>query len=159
MKNQTCKNNCQGTYSKKYLSWLPAIFIAIIPKCPFCIMAYSGAVTLCSGTTMYPHADTTTSYLSLGLALFVILSILFNNKGKKTKYALCITIIGMIILMSSQLYWISEYLYYAGVGFIFMGIWYNGSFSFFYKKIITSFTMAYPKINQLRNYFFNHTKR
>ena len=145
MKNQTCKKQCNERGAKKYLSWLPALFIAIIPKCPFCIMAYSGAVTLCSGTTMYPHADTTTSYLSLSLALFVMLSIYFNYKGKKTKYALFLTFIGMLLLMSSQLYWISEYLYYAGVGFLFFGIWYNGSFTFFYQKYLTSLKLNTPK--------------
>ena len=136
MKNHTCQKKCQSSYVKKSLSWLPAIFIAIIPKCPFCIMAYSGALTLCSGTTMYPNAGTSTSYLSLGLAVFVVLSIFFNYKGEKTKYAISFTLIGLFLLMGSQLFWISEYLYYTGVGFVFFGIWYNGSFSFFYKKYV-----------------------
>ena len=139
MKNPSCKKNCQRLQVKKSLSWLPALFIAIIPKCPFCIMAYSGAITLCTGTKMYPHADTTTSYISIGLAAAVILSILFNYKGSKTKYALFFTSIGTLLLLTSQFYWISEYLYYAGVGFLFFGIWYNGSFSFFYRKYKHSF--------------------
>ena len=134
MKKHPCKKNCQNNYVKKSYSWLPALFIAIIPKCPFCIMAYSGALTLCTGTKMYPHADTTTSYISIGLAVFVLLSILFNYKGHKTNYALFLTSIGMFLLIMSQFYWISEYLYYAGVGFLFFGIWYNGSFSFFFQK-------------------------
>jgi len=137
MKNHTCKKKCQNSYANKSLSWLPALFIAIIPKCPFCIMAYSGALTLCTGTTMYPNANTSTSYLSLGLAVVVVLSIYFNYKGEKTKYALSFTIIGLCLLIGSQLYWISEYLYYTGVGFIFFGIWYNGSFNFFYQKYMT----------------------
>ena len=91
MKNYTCQKKCQNSYAKKSLSWLPAIFIAIIPKCPFCIMAYSGALTLCSGTTMYPNAGTSISYLSIGLAAFVVLSIFFNYKGEKTKYAISFT--------------------------------------------------------------------
>jgi len=139
MKNHICKKKCQSSYAKKSLSWLPALFIAIIPKCPFCIMAYSGAMTLCTGTTMYPNADTSTSYISLGLALFVLFSIFFNNKGEKTKYALCFTMTGLFLLMGSQFYWISEYLYYLGVGFIFFGIWYNGSFGYFYQKVTTLF--------------------
>ena len=112
MKKTTCKKNCKSLPVKKFSSWLPALFIAIIPKCPFCIMAYSGAITLCTGTKMYPHADTTTSYISIGLAAFVILSIIFNYKGPKTKYALFITSIGTLLLLTSQFYWISEYLYY-----------------------------------------------
>ncbi len=137
MKNPSCKKNCQRLQIKKSFSWLPAIFIAIIPKCPFCIMAYSGALTLCTGTKIYPHADTTTSYISIGLAAFVLFSILYNYKGSKTKYALLFTCIGTLLLLTSQFYWISEPLYYAGVSFLFFGIWYNGSFSFFYQKYKT----------------------
>ncbi len=139
MENHTCKNQCQNVSIKKFPSWLPALFIAIIPKCPFCIMAYSGAITLCSGTKMYPHADTTFSYISIGLAAFVMLSILLNYKGNKTRYALTFTCIGMLLLVLSQFYWISEYLYYTGVGFLFFGIWYNGSFNFFYQKYMARF--------------------
>lgn len=145
MEKPSCKNHCQTTLVKKFPSWLPALFIAFIPKCPFCIMAYSGAITLCSGTKMYPHTDTTTSYISIGLATIVILSILFNNRGKKTAYAFMLTCTGMLLLMTSQFYWISEYLYYAGVGFIFFGIWYNGSFGFFYQKYRTSFKGYFVK--------------
>jgi hypothetical protein len=146
MKKHTCKNKCQNTSNKKFPSWLPALFIAIIPKCPFCIMAYSGAFTLCSGTKMYPHTDATFSYISTGLAVFVILSILFNYKGNKTKYALFFTSIGMLLLLMSQFYWISENLYYAGVGFLFFGIWYNGSFSFFYQKYMARFKQYTTKL-------------
>lgn len=138
MKEETCKKNCQNKIGSKFPSWLPAIFIAIIPKCPFCIMAYSGAITLCSGTKMYPHIDSTTSYISIGLSAFVILSILLNYRGSKTIHALFYTSMGMFFLMMSQFYWISEFLYYVGVGFLFFGIWYNGSFSFFYKKYMNS---------------------
>ncbi len=139
MKNHNCKKQCKSLHAKKFPSWLPALFIAIIPKCPFCIMAYSGAITLCTGSKMYPNADSTTSYISIGLAAFVMLSILFNYKGSKTNYALAFTGIGMGLLLTSQFYWISEYLYYAGVGFLFFGIWYNGSFNFFYQKYKASF--------------------
>jgi len=36
----------------KYASWLPAFAIALLPKCPLCIMAYSGAFSLLGGTVM-----------------------------------------------------------------------------------------------------------
>jgi len=147
MKNHNCNKQCKKFPAKRFSSWLPAVFLAIIPKCPFCIMAYSGAITLCTGTKMYPHADTTTSYLSIGLAAFIMLSLLFNYKKKKTNYALFFTGIGMLLLLTSQFYWINEYLYYAGVGCLFFGIWYNGSFSFFYRKYKRSFQQYTTKLS------------
>lgn len=146
MKNHNCNKQCKNFRVKKLSSWLPAMVLAIIPKCPFCIMAYSGAITLCTGTKMYPHADTSTSYISIGLAAFIILSILFNYKGKKTNYALFYSGIGTILLLMSQFYWIDEYLYYAGVSFLFFGIWYNGSFSFFYRKYKNNFLQYATKL-------------
>jgi len=125
---------CHTRINKKNISWLPAFIIAILPKCPFCIMAYSGAMSLCSGRTLYPNAGTSSSYLIVGLSILVLASIAFNHKGRKTSIAIFLSLLGIISLISSQFIFINQVPYYIGVGLLFFGIWYNGSFSFFYRK-------------------------
>jgi len=103
-------------------------------------MAYSGAMTLCSGRTLYPNAGTTdSSFLIIGLSIIVVASIAFNHKGKKTNIAILLSLLGIISLISSQFIFISQVPYYIGVGILFFGIWYNGSFNFFYKKYRNKF--------------------
>lgn len=127
----------QGCKSKQYskiASWFPAFLIAILPKCPFCIMAYSGAVSMCSGKMLYPHADTTSSYILLGLSLVILLSLFFNRKGRITWIAVSVVLLGISMLVISQFYFISELLFYCAVVILFLGIWLNGSFKYFYRR-------------------------
>jgi hypothetical protein len=125
---------CKTKKKSQIASWLPALLIAILPKCPFCIMAYSGAVSMCSGKMLYPHADATSSYVFLGLSIIIILGLLFNRKGKVTWIALGIVAGGISLLVISQFYYISEPLFYCAVALLFFGIWFNGSFKYFYRK-------------------------
>jgi len=135
MKNCSTKRKCKSLIRPKNLSWLPGIIIAIIPKCPFCIMAYSGAVTLCSGNTLYPNAGRMETYISIALAIFIVASIAFNFKGKQTKIGLSIALVGLICLTLSQTLWIDQNLFYTAVILLLLGIWYNGSFLYFYNRI------------------------
>jgi len=134
MMKSKCASGCHKRFQYSRASWLPALLVAILPKCPFCIMAYSGAITLCSGTTMYPNSGGPSAYLAIGLAILVLISILINFKGKKTWIALGISSIAILLIVSSQFYFISSTQYYIGTGLLLFGIWYNGSFSYFYKK-------------------------
>ena len=124
-----CKNR-----KKTNLSWLPAIFIAILPKCPFCIMAYSGAMSMCSGNMLFPNADAYSGYIIVGLSIIVLLGILLNHKGTRTWIAAFIACIGIGLLTISQFVSLSESLYYLASFILFFGIWFNGSFTYFYNK-------------------------
>lgn len=139
-KKASCKTNLTSRLS---ISWLPAVIIAVLPKCPFCIMAYSGALTLCSGSKIYPNAGGASAYITLGLCLVVLLGIIFNYKGSRTLIALFIALTGILFVFSSQFVFIGKFNYYTGVILLFFGIWYNGSFAYFYRnyiyKIIQSF--------------------
>ena len=115
----------------RHLPWLPAVVVAILPKCPFCIMAYAGAIPLCGGKTIYPNAGNLSLYLTIGFSVVVLLGILLNQKGIRTLHAGLIAIAGVICLVLSQIVWISMPLYYLGVGILFFGIWYTGSFAYF----------------------------
>ena len=115
-------------------SWMPGILIALLPKCPFCIMAYSGAVTLCSGTSLYPNSGSTAIYLSLGIGIFIIATILLNNKGRRTMISLAICSIAIGLLLLSQLVLMDSTVYALASLILLFGIWYNGSFFYFYDK-------------------------
>jgi len=131
-----CNNpkSCKRSDTYNRAKWIPAILIALLPKCPFCLMAYSGAVTLCSGTTMYPNASSNMPFLILGISLVVLISLLLNYKKVTTMRAIILVSIGMLLMISSQLYFMNNASYYLGAGFLFFGVWYNGSFNYFYKK-------------------------
>jgi hypothetical protein len=118
-----------------YASWLPASLIAILPKCPFCIMAYSGAIPLCSGSAVYPNDGNLPFILSMVFAAMVLFGILLNRKGQRTAVATIIAVVGIILLAISQTVLPSMTMYYISVFTMFFGIWYNGSFSYFFKKI------------------------
>jgi len=132
-KNVSQCSKCRG--AKKYnFSWLPAIIIAFLPKCPLCIMAYSGAVSMCTGTKYFPNADVYSGYIIVSLSLVVLLGIFLNRKGLRTWIAASIASVGILLLTISQFIYLSESLYYLASATLFFGIWFNGSFGYFYKK-------------------------
>ncbi len=134
--------NCSTCTQKRWrhVPWLPAVVVAILPKCPFCIMAYAGAIPLCGGTTMYPNAGNISTYITVGFAVIVLLGILLNRKGVRTFHAGLIAMAGIFCIVASQVLWISMLLYYAGVSILFFGIWYNGSFAYFKRTCFSLLT-------------------
>lgn len=148
----SCKGSSCGTVPSKrkvsgFWSWVPAALVAILPKCPFCIMAYSGAIPLCSGSAIYPNEGTLPMILTLVFAVIVLMGILLNPKGRKTLIAVSIAVSGILVLALSQTVYPSMAVYYTGVAVLFFGIWYNGSFSYFKRRaqhILLSFS---PKTN------------
>jgi len=148
-KCSTHKRSCSATKRDNWASWLPGILIAILPKCPFCIMAYSGAVTLCSRNTLYPNAGGFPSYITIGLSLFILGILYINHKGKRTFYSLLIAGFGVLVLLISQFLYINRSLYYIAVIILLFGIWYNGSFFYFYKKFIYSIRDRFINTNKI----------
>lgn len=135
---QTCTPCAKKRW--RNLTWLPAVVVAILPKCPFCIMAYAGAIPLCGGKTLYPNAGNFSLYLTGGFALVVLLGILLNNKGVRTFWAGIIATAGIGCIVAGQLLWISMPLYYLGVLILFFGIWYNGSYANIMRTYFSFFT-------------------
>ena len=147
MKSPAEANNCApcGRKRQQRFSWMPAILVAILPKCPFCVMAYSGAISMCSGNNLYPNAGGIMSYVTIGLGLLILVSLLFNYKNGRTWIAVLITIVGIGLLMISQFQTISSELYYLGTLLLFFGIWYNASFAHFYRKLTARFQSSFNK--------------
>ncbi|MEM8909357.1 MAG: hypothetical protein AAGD05_16035, partial [Bacteroidota bacterium] len=113
-KAKHCATKNQSTNRREAIPLLVAIFIALIPKCPFCILAYSSAITLCSGSKIYMHHPDWTSWISIGLAALTLLMILMNYRGKRTIVAALLVLIGSSLIMLSEL-WTGEIkVYYYG---------------------------------------------
>ena len=87
-----CKSKPILTIDKKpskkggFLSFVSAALIILLPKCPFCIAAYSGAFMMFYEVDAASLAPIFTHVKPL-LGLFVLTSILMNFKGKKSKIA------------------------------------------------------------------------
>lgn len=134
-----CTSKVQLKDKKSLSPILTGILIAIIPKCPLCIVAYSSALTMCSGAKLYHHAPAWTTYLLLGLAILTLTFILINYKGKRTIAASILVLLGSSFILASQVYTFNVHHYYLGTSLLMVGVWINASFRFFYRKYITPF--------------------
>ena len=140
------QNVCRSSKRLNYSSWVPVFIIAVLPKCPFCVMAYSGAISLCSGNMYFPNSHAYSAYIIVGLSIITLSGIILNNKGRRTIIAAIVATIGILFLAISQFYSLSEHLYYLSVGLLFFGIWYNGSFHYFYRNYFDK-----------KHFYLNHT--
>ncbi len=112
---------------------LGGIIIAVLPKCPLCALAYSSAITMCSGT-MYEHTADWTSYISIVLCALTLGLVLYNYKGYKTLTAAAMIATGGFLLGYAELVSGNVTAYYWGCAIVFVGIWINGSFQHFAAK-------------------------
>lgn len=131
---------CPGGKNKKQSNlkktpFLLGLLIAILPKCPFCILAYSSALTLCNGSNFYMHQSGWTSWISIFLAAFTLAMVLINYRGRRTLAAAGLILLGSALITRAELYTGQLQLYYGGVALLFAGIWANGSFLFFTRAL------------------------
>ena len=118
---------------------LSTLLIAILPKCPFCIAAYSSAITVCS-TKALVHTTSWASYISISLALVTLFIVLYNYKGTRTIVAASLISTGTIIIGYSELYSGQVSHYYLGCVLLVIGAWANGSLLFVVKLLKSTFT-------------------
>ena len=122
------------TPSKKngFLSFLSTALIIILPKCPFCIAAYSGAlfmfyeVDAAALAPVYVH-------LKPLLGMLVTATIAMNYKGRKSQVALAIVLVSMLFLLLdtyANIHLLPAWVIYSA---FFAGAWYNGNFEYFYR--------------------------
>ncbi len=140
--NQRCESEASGRKIKKNASAFPiltGILIAILPKCPFCIAAYSSAIALCSGKKIYNQDPDWTNFISIALAIITLAMVLFNYRGKRTWFAASLVLMGSFLIIQTELYTGELTGYYYGAGLLLLGVWANASLLYFYKKWIVPF--------------------
>lgn len=115
-----------------FFSFLTTALIILLPKCPFCIAAYSGAFIM---FFEIDNAVLAPIYLHLKpvLGLFVLGSILFNFKGKKSQIATLIVSTAFIFLLLETYGNISVMPNWIIYSAFFFGAWFNGNFEYFYR--------------------------
>ncbi|MDP4264582.1 MAG: hypothetical protein Q8941_18780 [Bacteroidota bacterium] len=118
---------------------MAGLILALLPKCPFCVMAFSSTFVLCGKagtfTDTHTHSSSTTFLLSALFCGITLAGILFNYRDSRTKYALLLALAGSACILFSVAKGGGLALYYSGVVFIFCGVWLNGSLLFFAGKI------------------------
>lgn len=140
----TCKK-CPQNHKKVKASgssWLSALLIIVIPKCPFCIMAYSSAITMCGGADIYLQGNNWVSYIPIFLSLFIIGMLLMNYRDSRTKYALTLAMIGLSLVLSTHQMLLSPAYYYYGTAFLILSIWLNGSLFSILGKLKSKFGLS-----------------
>lgn len=113
--------------------------LALLPKCPFCIMAFTSTAILCGEGAMTTVSRTHNSPLTITitaiLGLTTLLAILFNRKGARTWYALGLSVPGFVMVLFSVIRNGGQPLYYAGIGLLFLGVWMNGSLPWIWNSL------------------------
>ena len=142
--NIPCCNSQEAVVLKKapsfkngLMSFLSTALIIVMPKCPFCVATYSGALLMffdIENEALIPfflHGKPV-------LGLIIIALIFFNYNAKKSKIALSISISALILLLLStygDIRLVLDWIIYAG--FLFAA-WYNGNFRYFYNFLKTN---------------------
>ncbi len=124
-----CKkcNTTRKVYTFRNSSFFSAILIILLPKCPFCIMAYSSAITICGGQDIYLSSNNWISFIPLALAVVVFSMIVLNRKGRRTWIAAIVALISaFLIVLSHQLIISASYYNIGGVGLL-IAAWINGN--------------------------------
>ena len=139
------KSNCEPCHTdlasakrKERAGILTGIFLALLPKCPFCVMAYSSTVMLCTeGAGMHQgvFSSTTTLIITSLFCVIALISIFLNYRDKTTVYAFLLAAFGSALIILSITIVPSLPLYYSGIAFLFSGVWLNASLLSFVQKI------------------------
>jgi hypothetical protein len=125
-----CKGHKINAPSKQKAGLLMGIFLAVLPKCPFCIVAYSSTMVLCSGKTVSfgpVHVSPLTIAITAAIGVVTLTCILLNFRDKRTIYAFSLASTGMALVLYSMTIGLEPWLYYSGVAVVFLGIWLNAS--------------------------------
>jgi len=140
--NTNC-NNCTEVVKKPKgrLGIFSFFILVILPKCPFCIMAFTSTAMLCGEGINMEVSKTYNSNLTIlitaVLGLITLASLILNRKGKRTWYALLLSIVGLGCLLFSVVKYGGQPLYYTGIVLVFFGVWLNGSLLWFLRNAKT----------------------
>lgn len=151
--NKDC-HACTGSGWKKEVPARASIagnlLLVLMPKCSFCVMAYTSTALLCTKDETIVasslHASPLTISITSILCLFILGGILLNRRGTRTWYALGVALAGMTMMVASVAWGGGEALYYAGNAAVFAGIWINGSFLYLWKQLHQSWKFVAGRV-------------
>ncbi|ULQ52756.1 hypothetical protein [Flavihumibacter fluvii] len=116
-------------HPKKSIGILAGILLAVLPKCPFCVLAFSSTIVLCGKggdeTFNQTHSSPLSIYISLFFCFITLLSLALSFKDKRTWYALAFAFAGSCCIIYSVAIAGGQVLYYTGVLIVLTGIGMN----------------------------------
>jgi hypothetical protein len=135
-----CKKGKPVSARKKPAGLLSTILLIVLPKCPFCVMAFSSTFILCGkagGVSEQTHSylSPATIFITSILCLLVLLSIAFNYRDTRTKYAFILALAGSLLVLYSVYVGGGKSVYYSGTLLIFIGVWLNASLLYILDKL------------------------
>ncbi len=134
-----CKKRNAVSAGRKHAGLLTTILLIVLPKCPFCLMAFSSTIILCGkagGASQLNHSSSTTILITAFFCFTALLSIILNYRDKRTMYSFMLAAAGCFLIMYSVCAGGGLSLYYPGVILVFIGVWLNASLLYIVKKII-----------------------
>jgi uncharacterized membrane protein YobD (UPF0266 family) len=150
MPSYMCRNytnsDCHGCHEsvrkegpEGHASLVGNLLLVLMPKCSFCVLAYTSTILLCTkDETLVAsslHASPLTISITAVLCLIVFVGVLLNRRGRRTRLALAVVLTGMALMMITVVRGGGEALYYAGNMLVFAGIWINGSFLYVWRQL------------------------
>lgn len=138
--NTTC-NSCDSPSPgpRKSFGIMTGLLLALLPKCPFCVMAFTGTALLCGEGSVMEVSRTHNSLLTITvtgvLCVLTLAGIALNRRGKRTWYAISIACLGIAMIMFSVIRSGGQPVYYSGISLVFFAVWLNGSLLWFVKKL------------------------
>ncbi len=133
-----CKKKKLVSDKKKRLGIITTLVLVLLPKCPFCLLAFSSTVMLCGkagGVYGLTHRSSITILITAFFCFLILVSILFNYRDARTKWALLLVTIGCLLVMCSVCTGGGLFLYYSGVTLLFLGVWLNASLLYIIRNI------------------------
>ena len=143
-----CGNDCKAKKSispKQAAGMWSGLLLLLIPKCPFCFMAFSSVLVFCgengTGHSNRNFYSATTLILTTIFCATALLSIILYYRPGRGIYALLLAVPGMITLIFSVTAGGGISLYYAGALLVLAGLLRNsGLWSLWMKSILTKKT-------------------
>jgi hypothetical protein len=135
---EVCDSKDSTQLKKKSLKYSPLLsfIILFLPKCPFCIVAYTSSMTMCGTASLINHHTDWGAWLAIGLSIIVLGSIILNFRGKGTYKSILIALIGILMVLIGVFKPNMMSFYYLGSVMLFIAAFYNGSgFRWFNRKM------------------------
>lgn len=135
---RSCQRPARVDVATPKWSWMPGLLVAILPKCPFCFLAFSSTIVVCADGGYQSASHTMNSGLTVGLAaigcLVTLVMMLLNYRADRTPQALALAVSGAVAVMISVWFTGGIWLYYTGAAFMMAGVWLNGSLLYFLRR-------------------------
>jgi len=147
-----CHSNCDKTLRKdvpitlktRTASFLGSIIILLLPKCPFCLVAYSGTITLCGTAgvfTQTKHHTDWGAYAAIFISILITVSMMLTYKLSRGYFGYlsmaATAVCGLLFMYIGIFQAESMTCYYTGAALLVIAIFiYSDVYHKFFQKLI-----------------------